>query len=190
MVGGEMQAEMLEARVDEVTRMCLAPLQMKANNGILVIDDFGRQLMKPRELLNRWIVPLDRRIDYLSLWSGVKFEIPFEVMVIFATNLEPNHLAEEAFMRRIKNKIKIDAVSVEHFLEILCRLCLERGVGFEPEVAVYAARRCGDHSPTGLRACFPRDILDILCGIADFERRPARLDQEQVDRAMKIYFTR
>ena len=106
MVGGEMTAETLETRVDEVTRICLAPLQMKANNGILVIDDFGRQHMKPRELLNRWIVPLDRRIDYLSLSSGVKFEIPFEVMVVFATNLEPNQLAEEAFMRRIKNKIK------------------------------------------------------------------------------------
>ncbi len=190
MVGGEMQAEMLEARIDEVTRICLAPLHMKANNGILVIDDFGRQQMKPRELLNRWIVPLDRRIDYLSLWSGVKFEIPFEVMVIFATNLEPNHLAEEAFMRRIKNKVKIDAVSVDHFLEILCRLCLERDVGFEPEVAVHAAQQCADHSAGGLRACFPRDLLDILCGTASFEQRAPRFDQEQVDRALKIYFTR
>jgi predicted ATPase with chaperone activity len=190
MVGGEMQAEMLEARIDEVTRICLAPLQMKANNGILVIDDFGRQMMKPRELLNRWIVPLDRRIDYLTLWSGVKFEIPFEVMVVFATNLEPTHLAEEAFMRRIKNKIKIDAVTPDSFLEIMRRVCDDRGIQYDPDAAEYACRRCSEHAPTGLRACFPRDLLDIIGGIAGFEQQTVKLTEAEVDRALKIYFTR
>ncbi len=103
-VGGELRAEILEPSIDDVTRICLAPLQMLANNGILVIDDFGRQQMKPRDLLNRWIVPLDRRIDYFSLWSGVRFAVPFEVLVIFATNLEIKQLAEEAFMRRIRTR--------------------------------------------------------------------------------------
>src|SRR5947208_773187 len=107
-VGEQIRADMLDTRMDEVTRLCTAPLQMKANNGILLIDDFGRQRITPRELLNRWIVPLDRRTDVLSLWSGVSFETPFEVLVVFATNLGLHDLAEDAFMRRLKNKIKID----------------------------------------------------------------------------------
>ena len=93
----------------------MAPLQMKANNGILLIDDFGRQMMSPRDLLNRWIVPLDRRIDFLSLGSGRKFDVPFEVMVLFSTNLEPSELADEAFLRRIPNKILIRGVDAETF---------------------------------------------------------------------------
>src|SRR5262249_29743603 len=100
---------MLELRLDESSGIYAAPLQMKANNGILIIDDFGRQLMPPRDLLNRWIVPLDRRVDYLTLRYGVKFQIPFELMVVFSTNLEPSDLADEAFLRRIHNKIFVDA---------------------------------------------------------------------------------
>ncbi|MBI3696920.1 MAG: AAA family ATPase, partial [Acidobacteria bacterium] len=189
-VGGEMQASMLEARMDELTRISVAPLQMKANNGILMIDDFGRQQMQPRELLNRWIQPLDRRIDYLSLWSGVKFEIPFDVLVVFATNLEPAHLAEDAFMRRIKNKIKIGAVSAETLVRIWERLCKEKGIEFSQEVAEYACRRCAEHNPEGLRACFPRDLLDIVCGVAAFEQRSPVLTRDEVDRAAQLYFTR
>ncbi len=103
-VGEELRLEMLDPRVDEVTRMGIAPIQMKSNNGILLIDDFGRQRISPRELLNRWIVPLDRHSDILSLWSGVNFEIPFHVLVVFATNLALSDLAEEAFLRRLKKQ--------------------------------------------------------------------------------------
>ena len=110
MVGGELIPSMLELRLDEASGIYAAPLQMKANNGILIIDDFGRQLMSPRDLLNRWIVPLDRRVDYLTLRYGVKFQIPFELMVVFSTNLEPSDLADEAFLRRIHNKIYVEAV--------------------------------------------------------------------------------
>ena len=109
-VGGELIPSMLELRLDEASGIYAAPLQMKANNGIFIIDDFGRQLMSPRDLLNRWIVPLDRRVDYLMLRYGVKFQIPFELMVVFSTNLEPSDLADEAFLRRIHNKIFVDAV--------------------------------------------------------------------------------
>ena len=109
-VGGELIPSMLELRLDESSGIYAAPLQMKANNGILLIDDFGRQLMSPRDLLNRWIVPLDRRVDYLTLRYGVKFQIPFELMVVFSTNLEPSDLADEAFLRRIHNKIYVEAV--------------------------------------------------------------------------------
>ena len=109
---------MLEFRLDESSGIYAAPLQMKANNGIFIIDDFGRQLMSPRDLLNRWIVPLDRRVDYLMLRYGVKFQIPFELMVVFSTNLEPSDLADEAFLRRIHNKIFVDAVDEKAFDQI------------------------------------------------------------------------
>ena len=122
MVGGELIPSMVELRLDESSGIYAAPLQMKANNGIFIIDDFGRQLMSPRDLLNRWIVPLDRRVDYLSLRYGVKFQIPFEVMVVFSTNLEPSDLADEAFLRRIQNKIYVEAVSIEVFDMIFHRV--------------------------------------------------------------------
>jgi len=189
-VGGEMDADLLEPRVDEVTRICLAPLQMRANNGILVIDDFGRQKMQPRELLNRWIVPLDRKVDYLSLWSGIKFEIPFELMVVFATNLEPKQLAEPAFMRRIKNKIKIDATTPEIFHRIMRRVCEGRGIVYSQEVSDYACRRCVEENADGLRACFPRDLTDIICGVAGFEQRAPVLTEQEIEQAIHLYFTR
>ena len=113
---------MLELRLDEASGIYAAPLQMKANNGIFIIDDFGRQLMSPRDLLNRWIVPLDRRVDYLMLRYGVKFQIPFELMVVFSTNLEPSDLADEAFLRRIHNKIFVDAVDEKVFDQIFHRV--------------------------------------------------------------------
>jgi predicted ATPase with chaperone activity len=188
-VGGEMRADMLEPRVDESTRLIIAPLQMKANNGILVIDDFGRQAMKPVELLNRWIVPLDRRLDYLALTSGVQFEIPFELMVVFATNLELKDLAEEAFIRRIKNKVRIETVAPAVFTEILRRVCEEKGIQMSWENAEYTCQKCTERALNGLRACFPRDLVDILCGVAAFEQRAPTLDRADVDNAMKIYFT-
>ena len=121
-VGGELIPSMLELRLDESSGIYAAPLQMKANNGILLIDDFGRQLMSPRDLLNRWIVPLDRRVDYLTLRYGIKFQIPFELMVVFSTNLEPADLADEAFLRRIHNKIYVEAVDAAAFDQIFSRV--------------------------------------------------------------------
>ena len=117
-VGGELSAAMLELRLDEATRVFISPCQMKANNGILIIDDFGRQMLAPRDLLNRWIVPLDRRVDYLTLSSGMKFQVPFELMVVFSTNLDPHDLADEAFLRRIQTKVLVENVSDEVFDEI------------------------------------------------------------------------
>ena len=121
-VGGELSAAMLELRLDESTRVFISPCQMKANNGILIIDDFGRQMLSPRDLLNRWIVPLDRRVDYLTLSSGMKFQVPFELMVVFSTNLDPHDLADEAFLRRIQTKVLVENVSAEVFDEIFRRV--------------------------------------------------------------------
>jgi len=187
-VGGEMRAEMLDTRMDEVTRMCTAPLQMKANNGILLIDDFGRQRIAPRELLNRWIVPLDRHTDILSLWSGISFEIPFNLLVVFATNLPLSDLAEDAFMRRLKNKIKIDPLSPDLFAELLRRVCKHEQLPCSPEMEEYVSHECLKRSPQGLRACFPTDLMRIIRGIAAFERRTPSLNQNDVDEAVRVYF--
>ena len=187
-VGGEMRTEMLEPMVDEVTRICTAPLQMKANTGILLIDDFGRQRITPRELLNRWIVPLDRRTDVLSLWSGVSFQIPFEVLVVFATNLSLSDLAEEAFMRRLKHKIKIEPLSTELFKNLVQRVFQQQGIPCTAETEGYMAQQCAEHSPEGLRACFPRDVADIICGTAVFEQRQPAPSLEEIDRALSVYF--
>jgi hypothetical protein len=186
-VGGEMRADMLEPHVDQNRHIVRSPVQLKANNGILVIDDFGRQRIHPRDLLNRWIVPLDRHVDYIS-WFGASIEIPFELIVVFATNLNLASLAEEAFIRRIKNKIKIDRISDETFLEIMRRQCGQRGLEYDAGVGGEAVRKCLEHSKEGLRACFPRDLLDIVSGIAAFQQRPPKFDNDDVDRAIGIYF--
>jgi hypothetical protein len=187
-VGGEMRAEMLEPALDEATRICVAPLQMKANNGVLLIDDFGRQRISPRELLNRWIVPLDRRTDIMSLWTGVSFEIPFEILVVFATNLSLTDLAEEAFLRRLRNKIKIDGFTPELFRELFRKVCRERNLTAEPDVEDHFLQECARRSPSGLRACYPHDILGIVCGMARFQQRTAVLDKSEIDAAMNVYF--
>jgi predicted ATPase with chaperone activity len=186
-VGGELTSEMLEARVDEVTRIGVAPLQMKANNGIMLIDDFGRQRIAPRELLNRWIVPMDRRVDLLSL-SGMSFEIPFEVLVVFATNLLVSDLAEDAFLRRLKNKIKVESLSEDLFKELTRRACRMKGLPLTPDIEEYFVQECSKYAKGQLRACFPLDITAIVSGMATFERRGSRLDKEDVDSALAVYF--
>jgi predicted ATPase with chaperone activity len=187
-VGGEMRSEMLDPHMDEVTRICSAPLLMKANNGILLIDDFGRQRVSPRELLNRWIVPLDRRKDIMSMWSGVSFEIPFELVVVFATNLTLTDLAEEAFLRRLKNKIKMEAMPPELFDELVRRVCRQKNLALEPGAEEYLRKSCAEHSSTGLRACYPEDIASTVCGMASFAQRTAKMDKPSIDAAMKVYF--
>jgi hypothetical protein len=188
--GGELVPAMLDLRLDEATGVYAAPLQMKANNGVLVIDDFGRQLIPPRELLNRWIVPLDRRVDYLALRYGVKFQIPFEVMVIFATNLEPRDLADEAFLRRLQNKIFVEAVDVELFDEIFRRVMAGRGVPADSDAAEYLRKLCRDHGHEELRACYPADICQILVAISLYESRPPRATREDLERATALYFAK
>ncbi|MGD0015660.1 MAG: AAA family ATPase [Bryobacteraceae bacterium] len=188
--GGELVPGMLELRLDETTGVYAAPLQMKANNGVLVIDDFGRQLIAPRELLNRWIVPLDRRVDYLSLHYGVKFQIPFEALVVFATNLEPRDLADEAFLRRLQNKIEVENVDEVLFDEIFRRAMTARGVPYDPDSAEYLRGLCHEHGNAELRACYPADICSILVAISHYENRPARASHEDLERAVNLYFAR
>jgi hypothetical protein len=189
-VGGELVPSMLELRLDESSGIYSAPLQVKANNGIFIIDDFGRQLMSPRDLLNRWIVPLDRRVDYLTLRYGVKFQVPFEMMVVFSTNLEPADLADEAFLRRIQNKIFIDAVSAESFDEIFRRVVKANNLAAEFDSAEYLRGLCLRDGRTELRACYPGDICSILKAIGRYEKRPPVMTKPELERAAALYFTR
>jgi predicted ATPase with chaperone activity len=189
-VGGELSAAMLELRLDEATRVFIAPCQMKANNGVFIIDDFGRQLLSPRELLNRWIVPLDRRVDYLSLASGMKFQVPFELMVVFSTNLNPKELADEAFLRRIQSKVVVGHVSDEIFDEIFRRVLERNHASSEPGASEYLRTQCRAVSGELLHACYPIDIFRLVRSISEYEGRPVRVTRPAIDRAVALYFAR
>ncbi|MBZ5729051.1 MAG: AAA family ATPase [Acidobacteriia bacterium] len=189
-VGGELSSAMLELRLDEATRVFIAPCQMKANNGIMIIDDFGRQMISPRDLLNRWVVPLDRRVDYLTLASGMKFKVPFELMVVFSTNLNPSDLADEAFLRRIQTKVLIENVDPEVFDEIFRRVMQFYQVPGEPGVAEYLRGRCAAAGAKYLRACYPMDAYRLIKAISEYEGRPVRFTRANIDRAVALYFTK
>ncbi len=189
-VGGELSAAMLELRLDESTRVFISPCQMKANNGILIIDDFGRQVLSPRELLNRWIVPLDRRVDYLTLASGMKFQVPFEMMVVFSTNLDPHDLADEAFLRRIQSKVLVEGVSPEIFDQIFHRVMQINGVPFETGVAEHLREKCIAAGATCLRACYPMDVYKLVKAINEYEGKPVRMTRAHIDRAVGLYFAK
>ena len=187
LAGGELTLEMLDLQFNPITRFYAAPLQMKANNGVLIVDDFGRQRMRPQELLNRWIVPLDRRIDFLTLAGGKKFEMPFDLFVVFSTNLDPRELADEAFLRRIQTKIKVDYVTPEQFDEISRRVCVEFGldcdIGIIEELRFVLSRH-----KQPLRACYPRDIIQHLRWAARYEGQQPQVSLAAVEQACRSYF--
>jgi predicted ATPase with chaperone activity len=189
-VGGELSAVMLELRLDEATHVFISPCQMKANNGILIIDDFGRQMLAPRDLLNRWIVPLDRRVDYLTLSSGMKFQVPFELMVVFSTNLDPHDLADEAFLRRIQAKVLVENVSPDVFDRIFQRVMQTQQVSTEPDCAPHLRARCAEFGAKVLRACYPMDIYRLVRAINEYEGRPVRMTKANIDRAVALYFAK
>ena len=189
-VGGELSAAMLELALDQSTRVFIAPCQMKANNGIMIIDDFGRQMLTPRELLNRWVVPLDRRVDYLTLASGMKFQVPFELMVVFSTNLNPRDLADEAFLRRIQTKVLVENVSSELFEQIFHKVMHENQVPSEQGCAEHLRERCFAAGGGYLRACYPNDIYGLVKAITEYEGRPVRMTKPNIDRAVDLYFAR
>ena len=187
--GGELELGMLDLKRDPVSGIYMAPLQMKANNGLLVVDDFGRQMIPPASLLNRWIVPLERRVDYLTLDYGLKFVIPFELLVVFSTNIPPLELGDEAFFRRIPNKIHVGPVTAAEFDQIT-ELALDKcgfvqGTG-DPRMF---RQLCEEVGVTSLRPCIPIDVCRIARSICDFERLPVVLSREVALRAAEMYFT-
>jgi predicted ATPase with chaperone activity len=188
LVGGELTVEMLDLQFNPLTKFYVGPSQMKANNGVLIIDDFGRQRLRPEELLNRWVVPLDRRIDFLTMAGGKKFEIPFEMLVVFASNMDPYELIDAAFLRRIQTKIKIGEVTDEQFLEIFRRVATERGVQGDEGIGEDLVTVIRGTLKQELRSCFPRDIVNQVCWAAKYENRKPYLDRVSLIRAVEAYF--
>ncbi len=187
-VGGELKMSMLDLAYQQGSGVYLAPITMQANNGILVIDDFGRQVMTPQELLNRWIVPLDRQRDYLTLDYGVKFEVPFDSKVVFSTNLQPEALADEAFFRRIQSKVLIPTITDRQFEEVLRRVAAARGVELTPDAPTtlrWMSREMGDGD---LRPYLPGAVISILQSICAFDEVPLVLDSEMVKRIGHMFF--
>jgi hypothetical protein len=189
-VGGEMTLKTLDLEFNTISKFYVAPLQMKANNGLFIIDDFGRQQIEPKALLNRWIVPLDRRIDFLTLHTGMKFEIPFDQLVIFSTNLEPRELVDEAFLRRIRYKIKIDFPSESEFEAIFKNICELKGVIFNQEVFQFL--KDNYYSRLGIQpsANHPRDLLDHIIDQSRYFRHPPELNIEGIKEAWESYFVK
>lgn len=188
LVGGELTIEMLDLQFNPSTKFYTAPVQMKANNGLFIVDDFGRQRISPEELLNRWVVPLDRRIDFLTLAGGKKIEIPFDLFVVFATNLEPSKLVDEAFLRRIQTKIKVDFVTPQQFREIFRRICLQYNLKYDAAVVDELIQMIYEEYKEPLRACHPRDILQQILAGAHYLQKEPRLDREAVAQACRNYF--
>ncbi len=187
-VGGELTIEMLDLQFNPVTKFYAAPGQMKANNGILIIDDFGRQRVRPEELLNRWVVPLDRRFDFLTLVGGKKIEVPFELFVVFATNMDPSHLADAAFLRRIQTKVKVGMATEQQFTEIFRRVCVAANVGYDAALVKELISLLQNRFKEPLRPCYPRDIVNQIRWAARYEERQPCLDRGAVLAAVETYF--
>jgi hypothetical protein len=187
-VGGELTLDMLDLTFNPISKFHEAPLQMKANGGVFLVDDFGRQRIRPQELLNRWIVPLESRVDYLTLHTGKKFQIPFEALIVFATNLDPASLADEAFLRRIPYKIPIVDPTVDQFAQIFELNCRRRGLRFHQVMVAYLQRRHYAPNRRPLRSCHPRDLLDQVTALCRYRGQEPTITRELLDAACRAYF--
>jgi predicted ATPase with chaperone activity len=186
--GGELTLSDLDLAWSDTSRFYEAPLQLKANNGMLVIDDFGRQQMAPRDLLNRWIVPLEERLDFLTFHTGKKFAIPFETLLVFSTNLDPQALVDEAFLRRISHKLSIDNPTEEQYRDIFIAVCKMRGMEFNQDAFTYLLHKYYIDRGRPLRACHPRDLLKQMVTFATYRDEPLVMTNELVERAARSYF--
>jgi predicted ATPase with chaperone activity len=189
-VGGELSLNDLDLAYNETSQYYEAPLQLKANGGMFLIDDFGRQQMHPKELLNRWIVPLEERIDYLTFHTGKKIAIPFETFIVFSTNLKPETLVDEAFLRRIRHKLGIDYPNLQQFYQIFSRTCQQRGLTFERDAFVHLVQQYYLSTGRPFQACHPRDLIDQLIDYATYLDKPVRMSVELIDKAAHSYFAR
>jgi predicted ATPase with chaperone activity len=187
-VGGELTIDMLELQYDYGTRLYEAPLQIKSNCGLLLIDDFGRQRIDHKSLLNRWIVPLEKRVDYLTLHTGKKLEVPFEQLIAFSTNLNPSDLVDEAFLRRIPYKINITNPTEDEFKWIFLQYCQKAGVPYNEEAVNYLIETQYRSGRRMMRCCHPRDIVDQVLNLCAFLQAEPRLSREYLDHACAVYF--
>ena len=188
LTGGELTLDQLDLRYDHFTKLYQAPFQVKANGGVLIVDDFGRQRVPPRDLLNRWIVPLEKRIDYLTLHTGGKFPVPFDCLLIFATNLDPAELVEEAFLRRIHYKIPVVDPTREQYEEIFRRCCKGAGLAYNGESVDFIFDEFYEKQGIRPRGCHPRDVIAHVEDIAKYRGVAAELTPDLIQRACRSYF--
>jgi hypothetical protein len=188
MVGGELTLDMLDLAFNPIAKFYEAPIQLKANGGVFLVDDFGRQRIRPQDLLNRWIVPLESRIDYLTLHTGKKFQVPFDVLIVFATNLDPAALADEAFLRRIPYKVPIVDPTVDQFSRIFELNCRRRNLRFHQVMVAYLQRRHYNPAGRAMRACHPRDLLDQVTALCRYRGIEPVITRELLDAACASYF--
>jgi predicted ATPase with chaperone activity len=187
-VGGELTMDNLEIRHDPRSNISEAPLQMKSNCGCLLIDDFGRQRIAPAELLNRWIVPLENRCDFLTLSTGKKIHVPFEQLIIFSTNLEPAELVDEAFLRRIPYKIEIGDPDEAEFTHLFELAAAAQGIEFRADAIDHLLARHYRPVRRAMRRCHPRDLLRQICAYCTYRDLPAEMRPEYFDRVASSYF--
>lgn len=187
-VGGELTMDGLELKYDPNNKYYEAPFQMKANGGMFLIDDFGRQQVRPRDLLNRWIVPMEKNTDFLTLHTGRKIEVPFELLLVFSTNLPPRDLVDEAFLRRIRHKIEVPPPDFENYREIFKRACAQRNIAYDEQAVRYLLQEYYVKVERKLRANHPRDLLDQIVDIAGYMGVAPQLSKELLDRAAESYF--
>ena len=185
--GGELTLDMLELQYSKVANFYTAPLHIKANGGVFLIDDFGRQLVSPKDLLNRWIVPLEERVDYLTLTSGRKLMLPFEQLCIFSTNLDPKELVDDAFLRRIKHKIKIEAPNRELYSVIFQLVCRQRKIPYDATIVEALFRNHYDQGRTP-RSSDPRDLLEMAHAICSFHEQPLVLSEDLIAECARRFF--
>lgn len=188
LVGGELTLKTLDLEFNPISKFYIAPLQMKANNGLFIIDDFGRQQIEPKALLNRWIVPLDRKVDFMTLHTGMKFEIPFDQLVVFSTNLEPKDLVDEAFLRRIRYKIKIEYPSDEEFEAIFKKICQAKEVVFDQKAFDYLKENYYKRLGVQPSANHPRDLVEHIIDRSRYYRQSPALTEEGIAAAWENYF--
>jgi predicted ATPase with chaperone activity len=188
MVGGELTLAGLDLVYDEINKFYEAPFQVKANGGMFLIDDFGRQQVRPRDLLNRWIVPLEKGVDFLTLHNGRKIELPFFVLIVFSTNLDPRDLVDEAFLRRIRHKIEVGNPTYDQFREIFKIMCRLNNIEYDEQGLAYLLKEWYINMDRELRAVHPRDLLNQLMDIATYLNVPPKLTKDLIDRAAASYF--
>jgi predicted ATPase with chaperone activity len=187
-VGGELTMSALDLRYDAVAKLYEAPLQLKANGGMFLIDDFGRQMMSPSELLNRWIVPLESGFDFLRLQTGQTLQVPFRQLIVFSTNLDPHQLVDDAFLRRIQMKVQVESPDERMFFQIFATMAQQLGVPFEKEGFLYLLQKWYREPGRALQSVHPRDLLKIIVAMAEYESVPPRLTPDTIDAACMSYF--
>ena len=180
--------EALDLRFDPIAKMYEAPLQMKANGGMFLIDDFGRQQVSPSKLLNRWIVPLESRVDFLRLNTGQTIVVPFRMLLVFSTNLDPNDLVDEAFLRRIQLKVAVNGPDERLFFQVFVQNCREHNIPMDKDMFVYLLQTWYRKTGRAIQFVHARDLLRTIQALCVYDNTPPRLSKELIDEACRAYF--